>query len=587
MIGQSQPASGSTGETNGRFGARSGTAAAGASESLSPGAASFRANWQAQLDALEGGKGDLGTDEERLDGSPENSAQAAAPNQREATQALTADKALPPWLAGTQTGAQSGASAVNIRNGASVTRAAGILSARTGKQAAESAEAGGPARTKSKQSAEASPAKPVAKSQSSTIAGTANPLETATAIAAGPALAMGNPIAALVQALDQRSSSMDNSKPSIIGHGSMSDDGPDQARSTSANSVDRAAVAGKIEAAGTQPEPRNEMTAAHAPEEQGSAPATAPGQDADLTASQSQRASQQASLETLEPNQAAPLPLAIQANDQSMPLGQGEALATNPLPSSASGKATSGLAGGSTVAASVVAVRPTSQRPGAAGDRSIPTVGQSANPFGEAASMFRDPSSAREPATSSAGGAGPEPALRETFAALDADVAPGGLTWTHASARQAEAGFEDPALGWIGVRAESNGVGVHASLVPGSDAAAQELGTHMEGLNAYLAEHHTPLESLAMAAPEGRGAGHGGEPGSNQGSSQSANQGSNQGAGQNPPQQGNSEPESISAVLMPGRMPGVDRSVSAAVAVGQGASTPVSITAGAHISVMA
>jgi hypothetical protein len=177
--------------------------------------------------------------------------------------------------------------------------------------------------------------------------------------------------------------------------------------------------------------------------------------------------------------------------------------------------------------------------------------------------------------------------LRETFAALDADVAPGATTWTHASARLAEAGFEDPALGWIGVRAENNGGGVHASLVPGSSAAAQELGSHMEGLNAYMAEHHTPLESLAMAAPEGRGAGHGEEPGSSQGMNQGSNQGSNQGAGQNSQQQAYSEPESISAGLKPGRMPGVDRSVSAAVAVGSGASMPIQINAGTHISVMA
>jgi hypothetical protein len=121
-------------------------------------------------------------------------------------------------------------------------------------------------------------------------------------------------------------------------------------------------------------------------------------------------------------------------------------------------------------------------------------------------------------ATSSASGA------RETFAALDAEGVPGKPTWVHAGAQRAEAGFEDPDLGWVGVRADLGGGGVHAALVAGSADAAAALGTHMAGLNAYLAEHHTSIETLTLAAPEGGWAG----PGSGQGMHQGAGRQSGQ-----------------------------------------------------------
>jgi hypothetical protein len=173
--------------------------------------------------------------------------------------------------------------------------------------------------------------------------------------------------------------------------------------------------------------------------------------------------------------------------------------------------------------------------------------------------------------------------MREAFAALDAGAAPGTPTWTHAGARQVEAGFADPALGWIGVRADSSGGAVHAALVPGSPEAAQELGSHMDGLNAYLAEQHTPVASLGMAAPGGGGTNHGAE----QGTGQGMNQGSmNQGTGQNGQQQAYSHPESGAAL----RMPGVDGQVAArALVQGVGPDEPPAVQSGAgvHISVMA
>ena len=122
-----------------------------------------------------------------------------------------------------------------------------------------------------------------------------------------------------------------------------------------------------------------------------------------------------------------------------------------------------------------------------------------------------------------------EPALREPFAALDAEPAPAALAWTHASARQAEAGFEDPVLGWVGVRGELSGGGVHAALVPGSAEAAEQLGRQMDGLHTYLAEQRTPVESLVMSAPSGGGA----NTGAGGGLGHAAQHEMGQGAGQN------------------------------------------------------
>ncbi|MGA2889676.1 MAG: hypothetical protein ABSE51_16635 [Terracidiphilus sp.] len=117
---------------------------------------------------------------------------------------------------------------------------------------------------------------------------------------------------------------------------------------------------------------------------------------------------------------------------------------------------------------------------------------------------------------------------RETFAALDAEGSPASSTWIHAGARRAEAGFRDPTLGWIGVRADSSGGGVHAQLVPGSAEAAQTLGGHLDGLNSYLAEHRTPVETLTLTAPESGWSGGG----SGQGTGQQMQQGAGQQTGQ-------------------------------------------------------
>jgi len=119
---------------------------------------------------------------------------------------------------------------------------------------------------------------------------------------------------------------------------------------------------------------------------------------------------------------------------------------------------------------------------------------------------------------------------RNTFATLDTAVAPRATTWIHAGTQRAEAGFQDPDLGWVSVRADLSGGGVHAQLVPNSADAAQALNSHLAGLNSYLVEHHTPVETLTLTAPEGgwsgldsgRSAGEGMQQGSGQQTSQGA-----------------------------------------------------------------
>lgn len=166
--------------------------------------------------------------------------------------------------------------------------------------------------------------------------------------------------------------------------------------------------------------------------------------------------------------------------------------------------------------------------------RLVSAAAQAAGVQGDTSGLLRDPGTARLPTGSSdeARETASSVPLRETFAALDSGSAPGAPAWTHAGARQAEAGFQDPALGWVGVRAEMSGGGVHASLVPGSAEAAQELGRQMDGLHTYLAAQHTPVESLGLATPGGRDGGFQGNEGGNQQTQQNMQQGAGQGSGQ-------------------------------------------------------
>lgn len=133
-------------------------------------------------------------------------------------------------------------------------------------------------------------------------------------------------------------------------------------------------------------------------------------------------------------------------------------------------------------------------------------AGQAGSPAPAHAESLTAPAAASSPAAAAsvhaavaqAGGAQHAPA--ETFAALDTQPRDGATVWTHTGPQRAEAGFQDPALGWVGVRADSSGGGIHAVIVPDSAQAAQVLGTHMQGLNLHLANQHLPVATLSLQA---------------------------------------------------------------------------------------
>lgn len=182
-----------------------------------------------------------------------------------------------------------------------------------------------------------------------------------------------------------------------------------------------------------------------------------------------------------------------------------------------------------------------------------PAEGPLPSPAVDASAMAREGTGVRSAVSlsgeltraSTASAASPEP--RETFAALDAGEAAGKPTWIHAGAQRAEAGFQDPALGWVGVRADTSGGGVHAQLVPGSADAAQALGGHLAGLNAYLAEHHTPVETLTLTAPESGWAG----PGDGGGEGQNMQQETGQQMAQNADSGSPSGPSTGDSAILP------------------------------------
>lgn len=121
--------------------------------------------------------------------------------------------------------------------------------------------------------------------------------------------------------------------------------------------------------------------------------------------------------------------------------------------------------------------------------------------------VVRDVASALPANSSSAAGVqtGPGNSTQETFTALDGAGNSMHPTWIHAGPHQAEAGFEDPALGWVSVRAGVNAGGISAVVVPGSADATQALGAHMAGLHDYLAEQHSPVATLTMATAQNPG----------------------------------------------------------------------------------
>jgi len=216
--------------------------------------------------------------------------------------------------------------------------------------------------------------------------------------------------------------------------------------------------------------------------------------------------------------------------------------------------------------------------------------GQSSGSVADAAATVRDPAGAQgtaakagdltEGKTTAASGSTPG----DPFSALDAESGAGKPAWIHAGAQQAEAGYQDPTLGWVGVRADANGGGIHAELLPSSADAAQALGSHLEGLNTYLAEHHTPVASLTLSSPSGW-AGSDNSQGGSQGNGQGGGQGMQQGTNQ---QTAQGSEVGFSSNLSSGAtgMPAAASNLTA-WSGGQDSSAPAASTGGAYISVMA
>jgi len=142
------------------------------------------------------------------------------------------------------------------------------------------------------------------------------------------------------------------------------------------------------------------------------------------------------------------------------------------------------------------------------GQRSRSVSAQACENAGEGLATLTDPGATRSIAHQSEAnpriraGASVESGVSKTFESLDTGVTVRTPTWIRASAQLAEAGFQDPTLGWVGVRAKVDLNGIHATVIPNSTDAAQELGGHLEGMNSYLAARNTSVESVTLAEPE-------------------------------------------------------------------------------------
>jgi hypothetical protein len=149
----------------------------------------------------------------------------------------------------------------------------------------------------------------------------------------------------------------------------------------------------------------------------------------------------------------------------------------------------------------------------------------------ETSALAHSPGAHAQPAAGLPASTPVSPAAPNTFAALDAHSGPAAASWTRTGAQSVEAGYNDPSLGWVGVRADLGAAGVHAAVVPGSAEAAQALAGQMPGLHSYLSEQRVGVGSLTLATPEGSGAGAGLSQGRH-GPGQEPNQGLSPGMGQ-------------------------------------------------------
>lgn len=172
-------------------------------------------------------------------------------------------------------------------------------------------------------------------------------------------------------------------------------------------------------------------------------------------------------------------------------------------------------------------------------------------------------------ADSTHGAPGAQPARGgDVFAALDGESAP-AATWIHAGPQRAEAGYLDPSLGWVGVRAEFSANALHANIVPATAEAAQMLNTHLAGLNAYMADHPTAA-AVSMGAPDTSG----------------WSSAANAGQGMNQENAGRGSAQQFSQNAAPSLAPSIGSARMASAGAG-GESGPPAMRSGATISLMA
>jgi len=163
----------------------------------------------------------------------------------------------------------------------------------------------------------------------------------------------------------------------------------------------------------------------------------------------------------------------------------------------------------------------------------------------------------------------------ETFTALDAEASSVNPVWLHAGAQRAEAGYQDPALGWVSVRAGVADGAIHAAIVPGSADAATALGSHLGSLNSYLAERDIHSTTVTVASPEP----HSGE--AQLSAHQEGAQGFGRGSGEGAPQSARGQPDWLS-----GEAP-LHAAASPATSATDLQTPAMAIGGGVHISVMA
>ena len=162
---------------------------------------------------------------------------------------------------------------------------------------------------------------------------------------------------------------------------------------------------------------------------------------------------------------------------------------------------------------------------------------------------------------------------------------------------QLQVGYHDPVLGYVELRAHSDGSGIHASLGTQSEAAGAALSSNLGDLTAWMNARHTPVESLSVLAPHerpdlpssftsshGDTAGSGGNPGGYTGG------GSGQGSGQAfAGGSGDSQQAGGGVSAVEGSLPASANLVAAAQgqgSQGQGSQGEAAFSSGGRISIL-